>query len=141
MKFKKGEMDMTETLTNITEIFDTYETEKKETPRIDAFVDFIKLKRMANAQEKLIDEYIVKDRDIRNGKAVIKGTRITTKELMLITQEAFESKPKNIDKFIKYIEEQYPSIDSIEKIVAGLAYEIKQLNTFKFIITILRNNS
>ena len=94
---------MTETLTNITEIFDTYETEKKETPRIDAFVDFIKLKRMANAQEKLIDEYIVKDRNIRNGKAVIKGTRITSKELMLITQEAFESKPKNIEKFIEYI--------------------------------------
>ncbi len=114
---------MTDTLNNITEIFDTYETEKKETPRIDAFVEFIKLKHIANAQEKLIDEYIVKDRNIRNGKAVIKGTRITPKELVLITQEAFKNKTNDIEKFIK---EQYPSIDSIEKIVAGLAYEIKK---------------
>lgn len=137
MKFKKGEMYMTETLNNITEIFDTYETEKRETPRIDAFVEFVKLKRMANAQEKLIDEYIIKDRNIRNGKATIKGTRITSKELLLITQEAFESKAKNIEEYIK---EQYPSLDSIDKIVAGLAYEIKKLNIFKFILAILRNN-
>ena len=41
---------------------------------------------------------------------------------------------------IEYIKEQYPSIDSIEKIVAGLSYEIKQLNTFKIILNILRNN-
>lgn len=128
---------MTETLNNITEIFDTYETEKRETPRIDAFVEFVKLKRMANAQEKLIDEYIIKDRNIRNGKATIKGTRITSKELLLITQEAFESKAKNIEEYIK---EQYPSLDSIDKIVAGLAYEIKKLNIFKFILAILRNN-
>lgn len=137
MKFKKGEMNMTDTLNNITEIFDTYETEKKETPRIDALVEFIKLKHIANAQEKLIDEYIVKDRNIRNGKAVIKGTRITTKELILITQEAFKNKTNDIEKFIK---EQYPSIDSIEKIVAGLSYEIKKTNTFKFILALLRKN-
>lgn len=137
MKFKKGEMNMTDTLNNITEIFDTYETEKKETPRIDALVEFIKLKHIANAQEKIIDEYIVKDRNIRNGKAVIKGTRITPKELVLITQEAFKNKTNDIEKFIK---EQYPSIDSIEKIVAGLAYEIKKTNTLKFILALLRNN-
>lgn len=137
MKFKKGEMNMTDTLNNITEIFDTYETEKKETPRIDALVEFIKLKHIANTQEKLIDEYIVKDRNIRNGKAVIKGTRITTKELILITQEAFKNKTNDIEKFIK---EQYPSIDSIEKIVAGLSYEIKKTNTFKFILALLRKN-
>ncbi len=134
MKFKKGEMSMTETLTNITEFLDTYETEEKhETPRLNAFIDFVKLKNIANEQKELINEYIVKDKNIRNGKPVIKGTRITPQELLLITQESFNAKPKNAEEFIKYIKEQYPSIDSVEKIVAGLSYSIRKCSIIRFL--------
>lgn len=138
MNFKKGEMSMTETLTNITEFLDTYEVKsKRETPRLNALIDFIKLKCIANEQKELIDKYIVKDKNIRNGKAVIKGTRITPQELLLITQESFNTKPKNTEEFIGYIKEQYPSIDSAEKIVAGLSYSIRKYSMIKFLRRIL----
>lgn len=129
---------MTETLTNITEFLDTYEAEsKRETPKLNALIDFIKLKCMANEQKELIDEYIIKDKNIRNGKPVIKGTRITPQELLLITQESFYTKPKNAEEFIGYIKEQYPSIDSTEKIVAGLSYAIKKYSIIRFLRRLL----
>ena len=77
---------------------------------------------------------IEKNNDVRNGKAVIKGTRITTKEVLLIMSECPEEK----DVF-EYICEQYPTIESREQIIYAIMYEINKINTINFILKVVMN--
>lgn len=138
MKKKKGEMNMTETITNIQDFFDTCETELKcSTPRMDDITDFLKIKRIANANKDIIELYTEKNKNIKNGKIVLKGTRITLNELVLIITEAKKQGAKTIDEILKYTNMQYPSIDSKEQIVAGLLCFIKEQNTLKYVIRVI----
>ena len=134
---KKGEMDMTETIENVAEILDTYgvkQEQKKDSPKLNAIITFIKLKEIANNNNNLIEKYIEKNKKIRNGQVVIKGTRITPNELILIINEVFDDKTMKTENVFEYIQKEYPSIDSEEKIVAGIMYSIKKFNTLKYIL-------
>lgn len=134
---KKGEMDMTETIENVAEILDTYgvkQEQKKDRPKLNAIITFIKLKEIANNNNNLIERNIEKNKNIRNGQVVIKGTRITPNELILIIDEVFDNKTLKTENALEYIQKEYPSIDSEEKIVAGIMYSIKKFSTLKYIL-------
>lgn len=129
---------MPETITNIQDFFDTCETELKcSTPRIDDIMDFLKIKRIANVNKDIIESYTERNKNIKNGRTVLKGTRITLNELILIITEAKEQGAKTIDEILKYANTQYPSIDSKEQIIAGLLCCIKEQNALKHIIRVM----
>jgi len=50
------------------------------------------------------------------------------------------SKETSKKDMIDFIREQYPSIDSEEKIIYGALYEISKINTLVFILGVLINN-
>lgn len=136
---KKGVMDMTETLENFTRIMENYKTDKNyNIPKLDIILKFIKLKRLAKQRNEIIQNFTEKNKKIRNGQIVIKGTRITPEELMLIVDEAFNEKKDDINSLCNFIKEQYPSIDSKEQIIAGISYNIRKMNTLKFILGIIK---
>lgn len=129
---------MTETLENFTRIMEDYEPkQKQETPKLNSIINFLKLKNITSQQEDIINTYTERNKKIRNGRTVIKGTRITPEEIMLIVKEAFDNNVNDVAQLCKYIKEQYPSIDSKEKIVAGISYTIQKTNTLKFIIGVI----
>ena len=130
-------MDKEEIMTNVvTNLKDFMQTEDIKdnypTPKIDAIFDFLTLKVIAKKTKNEIKQYTEKNKNIRNGKTVLAGTRITTKELMLIMSENRSEK-----NTFEYISECYPSIDNEEKILYGALYEIKKTNTVLFILRTL----
>ncbi len=130
---------MTETLENFTQIMENYESKKeKDTSKIHEIATFLKMKSIASQYDEIICKYTEKNKKIRNGKTVIKGTRITPEEMLLIVKEAMDEKNNDIDTMCKYINEQYPSIDSKEQIIAGIFYNIKKISTFKYILGVIR---
>ena len=90
-----------------------------------------------------VQDKISKDKEIRNGKAIINGTRITPKELMFCIAEKINQDEKkgietNYEGIKKYLSEEYPSITNEEQIQAALYYTIKyEINIFKYIIATL----
>lgn len=135
---KKGVMDMTETLENFTQIMENYESKKeKDTSKMNEIAAFLKMKSIASQYDEIICKYTEKNKKIRNGKTVIKGTRITPEEMLLIVKEAMDEKNNDIDAMCKYINEQYPSIDSKEQIIAGISYNINKISTLKYILGVM----
>ena len=127
---------MTNVVTNIKDLIETEDMKNTyPTPKIDAVFNFLTLKAIANKTKPEIEKYTDKNKKIRNGKTVLAGTRITTKELMLIMSE--DTKGQDISE---YIFNYYPSIDSEEKILYGALYEIRKTNTLFFILKVLFNN-
>ena len=116
---------MTNVVTNIKDIIETDNKIKINypTPKRDAILDFLICKAIARKTTEEI-----------KGKVVLKGTRITPQELFYIASE-------NIGKedLCTYILKNYPSIDSKEKIIYGLLYNIKKTNTLRYIIGIMIN--
>lgn len=132
---------MTETLENFTQIMENYESKKeKDTSKMNEIAAFLKMKSIASQYDEIICKYTEKNKKIRNGKTVIKGTRITPEEMLLIVKEAMDEKNNNIDAMCKYINEQYPSIDSKEQIIAGISYNIKKISTLKYILGVMIKN-
>ena len=111
-----------------------------QTPEIDQIFTFLKLKKMAKMAKENIKKYTEKNKKIRNGKTVLKGTRITTRELILIISEYMNNDNNEEKKIIEYIREQYPSIDSEEMVFYGVLCAIKEINTLTFICKILVGN-
>lgn len=136
---KKGEMDMTDIITNAAEIFDNYNVDEKNRKVMisDCINSFIRLKEIAKEHKDLIEKYIIKDKNVRKGKAVIKGTRITPLEVFFILDEAIEQQKTTGKDFIKYIKEQYPSLDSEEKIMSGILYVVKKYSIVKYILGVI----
>ena len=131
-------VDMTETLENFTQIMENYESKKeKDTSKMNEIAAFLKMKSIASQYDEIICKYTEKNKKIRNGKTVIKGTRITPEEMLLIVKEAMDEKNNDIDAMCKYINEQYPSIDSKEQIIAGISYNIKKISTLKYILGVM----
>ncbi len=130
---KEKEEIMTNVLTDIRDFIETEEVKVDyPTPKLDTIIDFFVLKSFAKKSKSKINEYTKRDKNIRNGQAVLAGTRITTKEIMSIIAES----TKEPDA-LEYILEQYPSIDNKDKILYGALYEIKKKNTFLFILGVL----
>ena len=127
---------MTNVITNIKDILETEELKDNyPTPKIDAICNFLTLKAISNKSKKEIEKYTERNKNIKNGKTVLVGTRITTKELLLLMSES----PKEQDVF-EYIYKCYPSIKKEEQIIYGMLYEIRKENTFLFILKVLLNN-
>lgn len=134
---KKEEIGMTNVLENVRDFMENEDVERNyQTPKIDVVFSLLKLKRIAKLAKKEIYKYIEKNDKVRGGKVVLKGTRITTKELILIISEC---SPKGDEDLIENIREQYPSIDSEEKITYGALYEISKVNTLLFILKVWFN--
>ncbi len=130
---KEKEKIMTNVLTNLKDFLETEEIQiSQPNPRIETIRTFLKVKSATRRLNKKIVEYTERRKEIRNGQTVLKGTRITTKEIFLIMSE--NEKGQNV---YKYISEQYPSIDSEEKIFYGALYEIRKTNSLLFILRIL----
>lgn len=124
---------MTNVITDIKDFIETEEIiENYQTPRIDMILDFMLLKKIAKRSKNEIEKYTESNKEIRNGKRVLAGTRITTKELIIIMSE--NENQKNI---FEYISKQYPSIDSEAKILYGALYELKKVNSIRFILGVL----
>ncbi len=130
---KEKEEIMTNVLTDIKDFIETEEVKiDHDTMKLDMICNFFILKAIANKSKDKIRKYTERNKNVRNGKTVLAGTRITTKELILIISE--NSKEKNT---FKYISEQYPSIDCEEKILYGALYEISRKNSLLFILDVL----
>lgn len=124
---------MTSVLNDIKDFIETEEVKVDySTPKINMIFDFLTLKSIAKKSKSKINQYTQKNKQIRNGKVVLTGTRITTKELMEIMVEN-EAK----ENVFNYISKQYPSIDNEEKILYGALYEINKINSVLFILRIL----
>lgn len=127
---------MTDVIVNVKDFIEAEEIKSNyKTPKTDKILCFLKLKSISNKAKEDIKKYIEKNSKIRGGKAVLKGTRITTKELLLIMSEY--SKKDSEKDIIDYIRKQYPSIDSEEKIIYGSLYEVRKINTLTFILRVL----
>ncbi len=123
---------MTNVLTDIKDIMKTEEIEINYTsPKMELIFDFLRFKQIANKSKDKIAKYTERNKNVRNGKTVIVGTRITPKELLDIMAEDKE------ERAFDYISKQYPSIDSEEKIFYGALYEIRKTNLFLFILMVL----
>lgn len=132
MRREKEEI-MTNALTYIKDFVETEEVDySNSNPKIDFILVFLELKILAYKSKEKINQYIIKDKTIRNGQAILAGTRITTKELMTIISEL---KPEQ--DLMDYITKQYPSIDCKEKVLYGSLYEIKKMNLFFTILGII----
>jgi len=139
MKYMKGAMNMTQTLTNMKDILYTYETEFEcQTPIIDAITGILKMKRIARAKKDIIEKNTETNKEIRNGRTVIRGTRITPEELLLIMAEVFENEEvRNFEELFENISKQYPSIDSKEQILASILYTAKKQNLLTYIASVI----
>ena len=127
---------MTDVIVNVKDFIETEKIESNyKTPKTDKIIYFLKLKSISKKAKEDIKKYIEKNSKIRGGKAVLKGTRITTKELLLIMSEHSKVAPE--EDVTDYIREQYPSIDSEEKIIYGALYEVSKLNTLIFVLRVL----
>lgn len=139
MDILKGGVSMTNILTNENfEVFFPTETmykfdgsKKIKNKKFYTILTFLKLK-YSRAFNDIIEKYIVHDKGIRNGEATIKGTRISTLDLLCILDEAREEENK-----LKYIYEQYPSITDKEQILAAILYMIKKTSTIPMLISIM----
>lgn len=141
-KEKKEESKMENVIINVKDYIEEIEPNNViyQTPEIDQIFTFLKLKKMAKMAKENIKKYTEKNKKIRNGKTVLKGTRITTRELILIISEYMNNDNNEEKKIIEYIREQYPSIDSEEMVFYGVLCAIKEVNTLTFICKILVGN-
>ena len=131
-KEKKEESKMENVIINVKDYIEEIEPKNViyQTPEIDQIFTFLKLKKMAKMAKENIKKYTEKNKKIRNGKTVLKGTRITTRELILIISE-YMNNDNNEEKKI---------IDSEEMVFYGVLCAIKEINTLTFICKILVGN-
>lgn len=131
----KGGLAMTDVLNvyNIQELVCKEEKKKTRNEKINSILQVIKIKKSEEVEE-IIKENIICDKKIRNGRATIKGTRITPKELILATSEV-NIDDATFEKIRDYLYEQYPSITKESEIEAAIYYVLKyDINLFKYII-------
>lgn len=132
------------TMTNVLNIcnMQEYVSNDNKISKIDMIRDTIRIKTI-DIYDEIIDKNIIKDKEIRNGKAIIKGSRITPKELIFCIAEKIEQDEKNgietnYEGIKKYLSEEYPSITNEEQIKAALYYTIKyEINIFRYIVATL----
>lgn len=122
---------MTNVLTNVENIIDSYEDKEQQkiNPRLEAFLIVYKLRKLIKSDfaQKIVEKNIIKDKKINNGRYTIKGTRITPDDIgRLITNE----KDISIEEILK----EYPSLKSEEQILAGLFIFLKDNITWRKVL-------
>ena len=144
---KKGGFTMTDVLSiydmePIVENVKDIQLKEKVNEKAKKITIFIAIKK-SKELDRLVKEYIVKNKKIRDGKAVIKGTRITPVELMYCVDEILKENKneKTFEEIRDYLYEQYPSINNENQIKAAVSYIIKkEISTIKYIVNILKND-
>lgn len=111
--------------------FILYETQNNETNKFQELKLIFNIKTKKKYKE-IIDEHIIVDKNIRNGEAVLKNTRITVDDVSCILYETRGKKNQ-----LEYIYEQYPSLTNKEQILAALLYSIKNTNIFLILLSII----
>lgn len=88
---------------------------------------FRMLKSMAKDTrfDSVVKEYVVKDIKIKSGVPIIKGTRISTKDIMRMILDGYD-----IDEIL----ENFPSIENDKQILAAIIYEVRNINWLKLLI-------
>ena len=126
----------------IAEDIEDIELKEKTNEKANKIALFIAIKKSKDL-DKLVNEYIIKSKEIRDGKAIIKDTRITPIELMYCVAEKIkeDKKEKTFEEIRDYLYKQYPSINNENQIKAAVSYIIKkEIPTMKYIWTILKND-
>lgn len=101
---------------------------------IRALIDVLLLRKEL---KKLDYKNIIEiDKDILNGKPVIKGTRISPRTIYEHFSNNCKEKEFNIDKFIEFIKKEYPSLKrkSEKTIMKSLLYYVAYEPLLKLII-------
>lgn len=83
---------------------------------------------------KLIEKHIIVNHDIRFGKPIIRGTRLTVEDIV-----SFIKYNKNI-KSLKEILIEYPSLTS-ESVMACIIYSLLNTSKIKLVIAVLLQTS
>lgn len=77
--------------------------------------------------DKMIKNDIVKDKRVKSGTAIIKGTRISTQDIMHMLKDGYD---------VNEILQNFPSIQDKEQILVAMVYEIR---SWRFIFTLLND--
>ena len=130
-KKRKGAIVMTNVLTNVENIIDSYEDKEQQkiNPRVEAFLIVYKLRKLIKSDfaQEIIQKNIVRDKKISNGRYTIKGTRLTPDDIgRLVTNEK--------DISIEEIFKEYPSLENEEQILAGLFVFLKDNITWRKVL-------
>lgn len=130
-KYRKGAINMTDVLTNFENIIDdcANETKEKINPKIELIFIVYRFKKLIKTDfaQKIIEENIVRDKNINKGKDTIRGTRITPEDIgRIITTN------KNVS--VETIYEELPSIENEKQILAGLFVFMKKNLTWRKIL-------
>lgn len=130
--FRKGAI-MTNVLMNVENILDTYEEKENiDMSKVDALFLYYKTKKIIKSDyaQKIIQENIVKDKTINNGRYTIKGTRVTPEDIGRIVEIK-----DNVD--IKDVMDEYPSLETKEQVLAGLMFYFKQnITLYKMLFSV-----
>ncbi len=75
--------------------------------------------------DSVVKEHIVKDKDIKSGVPIIKGTRISTKNILRMIMDGYD---------IDQIKVEFPSITDDKQILAAIVYEVRKMNYISFLM-------
>lgn len=130
----KGGSIMTDILTTENTINfinnNTLEEKKQKRGRFSSMYELLEIK-YNKKYNKLIEKHIEKNNEIKDGRAILKGTRITAEDILYITEEAQINHEKN---WLEYIFKEYPSIQNQEQVLAAILYLIKyEISTINII--------
>lgn len=128
---RKGEIAMTNVLTNVENIIDNYEDKEQQkiNSRLESFLIVYRLRKLIKSDfaQKIIEKNIIRDKKINNGRSTIKGTRITPDDIgRLVTNEE--------DISTEEIFREFPSIENEEQILAGLFIFLKNNITWRKVL-------
>lgn len=128
---RKGEIAMTNVLTNVENIIDNYEDKEQQkiNSRLESFLIVYRLRKLIKSDfaQEIIEKNIIRDKKINNGRSTIKGTRITPDDIgRLVTNEE--------DISTEEIFREFPSIENEEQILAGLFIFLKNNITWRKVL-------
>lgn len=128
---RKGEIAMTNVLTNVENIIDNYEDKEQQkiNSRLESFLIVYRLRKLIKSDfaQEIIEKNIIRDKKINNGRCTVKGTRITPDDIgRLVTNEE--------DISTEEIFREFPSIENEEQILAGLFIFLKNNITWRKVL-------
>ena len=93
---------------------------------LDICRKYAELRRIVKSEkvEEIIKNNIIKDKNICNGKAIVKDTRLTVENIVDAILEI-----RDIEELMK----NFPSITKEEQILAALAYDIKHASFIRLL--------
>lgn len=130
-KVRKGASKMTDVLTNFENIMDDYSNSKKEktVSKLEFIITVWQTKRILKNSfaQKIIKENIIKDKRINQGRATIKGTRITPEDIGRIIEN-------ETNVTLEKIRDEFPSIENKDQVLAGVFVFMKDRLKWKEIL-------